>query len=300
MTLRQLEYFLELAEDCHFSKVAERLFISQSSLSYSMSELEKDLGVKLFEHQGRRTVLTEAGREYAKTVGPILRALYEANESIRTFSGAEGGDVMIGFAQSMFAAAGPELIRRFYEKPASKGINIKMSDQKGSQEMKADLINGKLDFIFSPINDEDLNRVFLFRRPLCLYVPQGHRLTGRSLVQLQEILEEPYISTPEKYPSRQMVDSIFLGEGVYRKIVYEQLTHRGTLNYVTAGLGIAIMPYSPEYDNFDGSTIKIDDPRFKIDYYLQWAKKRKLSRAAEYVRRFLLEQCLDIWEHLDV
>ena len=299
MTLKQLEYFLELAEDCHFSKVAERLFISQSSLSYSMSELEKDLEVKLFEHQGRRTVLTDTGREYARLVEPVLRSLNEANDAIRAFAGVSGGDVMIGFAQSMFAAAGPEVIRRFYEKPGSAGINIKMSDQKGSYDLKTDLVEGRLDLIFSPINDENLSRVFLFRRPLCLYVPQGHRLSGRSLVQLQEILDEEYISAPEKYPSRQMVDSIFLGEGVHRKVVYEQLTHRGTLNYVTAGLGVAIIPYSPEYDNFEGRAITIDDPRFRIDYYLQWAKNRQLSRAADYVRHFLLEQCRDIWEDLN-
>lgn len=298
MTLKQLEYFIELSKDCHFSNVSKRQFISQSSLSYSMAELEKDLGVKLFDHQGRRVILTEEGRQYAKMVGPILDALEEANRKMRAKNDIEAADIHIGYAQSMYAAKGPDMVRRFYENPHARGINLILGDLKGSQALKEDVLGGKLDLIFSSIHDEKLERVFLFHRPMMLYVPRNHRFATRTSVTVEEILDESFVSTPAKYPSRQIVDSIFLRYGWKRKIAYEQPTNKSTLNYVAAGLGVAIIPYSPEYLNNDVTAVSLANKEFMIDYYLQWEKDKKLSPAVEFVRSFIINDCKDLWEEL--
>ena len=77
MTLQQLRYFRALAETQHYTRTAEKLMVSQPSLSYAMAELEKELGAPLFRKQGRNVLLTEAGRPFAARVNKALDELEE-------------------------------------------------------------------------------------------------------------------------------------------------------------------------------------------------------------------------------
>ena len=124
MNLNQLYYFKTLAELEHYTKAAEKLNISQPTLSHSISSMEKELGANLFEKQGRNVVLTKYGRIYMFYVENALTQLELGKNQIERLVSEGGGHVGLAYMTSVGTNFVPGLIAGFLDDPQNKNISF--------------------------------------------------------------------------------------------------------------------------------------------------------------------------------
>ena len=115
MTLLQLQYFRELGKTLHYTKAAEHLHISQPGLSYSISELEKELGSKLFEKKNRKFQLTPAGQVFMQYVEQALDTITTGVDAFHAVVDSTEERVALGYLHSISSSFIPQMVKRFYQ-----------------------------------------------------------------------------------------------------------------------------------------------------------------------------------------
>lgn len=295
MTLKQLQYFMVLSKTCHFLKAANELYVSQSSLSYSISELESELGVVLFERQAGRTRLTKLGKEYAALIEPILENLDKANKRIRTESKKEQGEVFVGVFPSLYNGFSGSIIRNFYKENPKREVIINFHSGRRDYDLFQAMESGIIEMTFCNRPKPNMENKFVFKQTMKLFVPQNHLLAERTSVCFDDIKNEEYIDVSTQYFSRLMIDDIFRGYGCERKVVNEQTAYSFVLNYVANGLGLAILPYTVAFEKYGAKAIEIEDDSFKRDVYLAWMEGDELSASAKKVRDYLTKNGTQIY-----
>ena len=294
MTLKQLQYFLALSKTCHFSTTADQLFISQSSLSHSISCLEDELQVKLFERHGNRTYLSKYGKAYAEKIAPIFEMLEAANRHLEMMRNPNAGAVSMGVFPGLYKEFNYSMFRTFYAQIPDHMIELKT---RGCRE--ADLLRyletEAMDLILCVAPTSNMACKRLFSQKLLLYVPKNHRLADRESVDLSEIVNENYVMTNKEYSARLQVDDIFRRKGYRYRVVSEQNSIVGAMSLVSNGKGVSIQPHSATNYMFGTKAIEINDDSFQRTVYLAWLKNTPMSNAVTIVRDFLLENGAQIF-----
>jgi DNA-binding transcriptional LysR family regulator len=188
LDLRKLRYFVAVAEDLHFGRAAERLYVAQPVLSRQIRKLEDELGADLFVRSSRHVELTEAGRQLLHEARPLLAAADAAARRVRR--AAEGvGTLTVGFfvgdpisrVVREFAQARPEI--------TVDVVRIYWSDQ---TEV---LLDGRVDvaFVHLPIDDGGLTTVRLYTSPRMALLPADHPLAGQEEVSISDLGDDRVI-----------------------------------------------------------------------------------------------------------
>ncbi|GGO45321.1 LysR family transcriptional regulator [Streptomyces lasiicapitis] len=195
---RDLRYFLTVAEELHFTRAAERLFVSQPALSKQIRLLEKALGAPLFVRDRRSVRLTRAGEALVPHARRVLEAWEEGQAALEEAKAAEGARLVVGMStspgrggllpavRSRFTAAFPdaELILR----------------QVGWEDATAGLADGGSDvaYVWLPLPEPHrYGHVVVAEEPRHVALPADHRLAGRDTVALDDLLDEPFLALPE-------------------------------------------------------------------------------------------------------
>lgn len=286
VTLQQLKYFQELAKTCHMTRTAERLHITQTTLSNTIKNLENQLGLPLFDRVGRTLRLNETGELYLRYVTEALMALENA-QTVIDDRRENNQSVSIATSSSNLWAT---LIHGFCSRYPSYNIRQTEGDTIQFREM---LLNQKIDFVITGVNDFSLSglehRVFR-EEQLYLSVTGHHPLAGRPGIFLAEAKEESFINLPEKAPFRSFCDSLFQKAGFPCRATLEcEYTLRGKL--VTAGFGVAITTHTARMQNILGDNlayIPILDDFARRPVAIIWNPKHYLSRAALDFRDYLV------------
>lgn len=244
MELRQLEHFVAVAQECHFTRAAQRLHIAQSGLSASIRSLEKELGATLFLRSTRQVQLTAAGQALLVEALRALAASNAAKEAVAAVQGLLRGSLSIGSLQCLHAIHLPTLLSGFLgEHP---GLEIRLR-QGGSDELVEHVSAGRLDIAFvsrparlpenvavSPLDDEDL----------VLACAPEHPAAARDRVKLQDLAQEQYVDFPPTWGTRDHADRVLAAAGVDRRVALEVTDVHSLLDLVACGLGIALVPTS--------------------------------------------------------
>ena len=160
MNLNQLYYFRTLAELEHYTKAAEKLNISQPTLSHSIAAMEKELGANLFEKQGRNVVLTKYGRIYIFYVENALTQLELGKNQIERLVSEGGGHVGLAYMTSVGTNFMPKLISNFLDDPQNK--NISFSCYEGNTKtLLYNLKREKYDLIFCSLMENEPDVEFI-------------------------------------------------------------------------------------------------------------------------------------------
>lgn len=207
MELRQLKYFKAACELQNFSEAARVLFISQSTLSQQIKQLEEELDVLLFDRIGKRVVPTEAGLAFLPYA---TKALYDAEDGkqiIRDLKGIETGVLHIGVTYSMspllIAALG-----RFTKTYPKVKVDISFAT---SEELLERLEANHLDFVlsFKPEGvSEEFETLPLFSSRLNFIVHRSHPLAGLSSITLKRLSETPLVLPGQGFATRKKVDEL--------------------------------------------------------------------------------------------
>ena len=115
MNLSQLQYFKVLAQEEHYTRAAQMLSITQPSLSHAISQLEQELGTRLFEKKGRNVVLTRYGKMFLPYVEESLKVLNEGVQRIQEVNGSRHGIIHLAYIYTMGSEFAPKLVRKFLD-----------------------------------------------------------------------------------------------------------------------------------------------------------------------------------------
>lgn len=245
MELRHLRYFLAVAQEGNFTRAAEILGIAQPPLSRQIRELERELGVELFDRQSRPIVLSDAGRlllEHAQRVMNATRLLKVAVEQHRLGGGKR---FVIGFVGSTIYGPVPDLIRRFRE--AAPQVEVDLVEMNTVVQIAA-LKAGRIDAGFGRLRFEDpaIQRHLIARERLLMALPANHPrgLEGGQPISLTHVSGEMLILYPnEPRPSyADQLLAVLEDHGVQPGSTREVRELQTALGLVAAGAGIAIVP----------------------------------------------------------
>lgn len=186
MELRQLRYFLKAAELLNFTDAAKQLYITQSTLSQQIKQLETELNVLLFDRIGKKVFLTEAGNEFLPFAKQTVGDADLAVQRIQDLQGIRTGSLRIGITYSLSFGLAPIILRFMKEYP-----NIKLEVfYNTAQELLQMLKDRELDFVLSfsmTVKDEQIEETDLYEVPLCAIVHLRHPLAFQKNIALKEL-----------------------------------------------------------------------------------------------------------------
>lgn len=243
MEMRQLQHFVVVAEEQHFTRAAERLMVSQSGLSASIRALERDLRAALFVRTTRRVLLTEAGRALLEDAERILAQARAAREAVAAVQGVLRGTLTLGAEQCVAGVHPARLLAAFRRRYPQVEIRLR---QWGSAALAAEVAAGRLDVAFAYRTESDtdhLRLVPLASEPMTLLCHPDHRLAKAGTPpRPRDLSEEVFVDFHPDWGPRRVTDTAFAALGVRRAVALEVNDVHSLLDLVDEGLGIAIVP----------------------------------------------------------
>jgi DNA-binding transcriptional LysR family regulator len=240
--LRQLEYFVAVAEDRHFTRAAARMHVAQSGLSASISSLERELGAALFVRNTRSVELTDEGHALLTEARHTLAGVAAAKDAVAAVKGLLRGTLAVGTMQCLGAVNLPGILARFHA--AHPGVQIELR-QGGSTDLIERVRTGDLDLAFVCAPPDGVPGVALSpvaEEPLLLACSPTHPLRDREAVDLHELRDETFIDFHSGWVSRDVVDRAMAGASVERRVAFEVNDVHWLLELVGHGLGVAVVP----------------------------------------------------------
>ena len=242
MDLRQLEHFVAVAEERHFTRASERLFISQSGLSASIRALEKELDAALFHRNTRRVELTAAGQALLEESRRTLASVLAARDAVAAVQGVLRGRLRVGTEQCLGVVDVPDELARFHaEHP---GVEL-LVQQAGSARLLEEVRGGRLDLAFvagATRGGKELTLLRLASEPMTVICAPGHPLADRKRLSWSQLADESFVDFTAGWGSRQVTDRAFASAGTTRQIASEVNDVHTLLDLVAHGLGIAVVP----------------------------------------------------------
>lgn len=246
MNLRQLETFVAVAETTNFSRAADRLHVVQSAISATIRTLEQELGAQLFTRTARGAQLTEAGTVLLPEARATLAAAAAARDAIDELRGGLRGTVRLGIMQSMRppAPVPPRLLASFAE--THPLVDVIVGHGGGSLQMTEQVRDGRLDLAFVSAYDrvDGIELTQLTEQANDLVCSVEHPLATAESVTLGEVTTEPFADLPVLWGTRTVNDRAFADAGLSRTIAYEINDTSNLVEFVRAGLAVALMPAS--------------------------------------------------------
>lgn len=248
MELRQIRYFIEVANREHVSDAAEALHVAQSAISRQISNLEGELGVSLFEREGRNVKLTQIGRIFLTHAKTAMKAIDYATKQIEEHLDPERGSIKIGFPTSLASHMLPTIISEFKKKHP----NISFQLRQGSYRFLVEAVkNREIDLAFLgpvPTNDPDIEGSILFSENMAALLPSNHPLANRENIHLNELRNDEFVLFPQGYILRKIAVDGCRQAGFSPKISTEGADLDAIKGLVSAGIGVTLLPESTFYE----------------------------------------------------
>lgn len=239
--LKQLRAFCCAAQTGSVSKAAERLHLSQPSVTLQIQALERELDVTLFERRGPKIQLTPDGRNLYEISQPLVYGIDTLSETFAAHSGeVSSGDLSIAAGESTLLYLLPEFIKRFSDKYA--GIRIKLQNVTGRDGL-ALLRADEADFAVGSFLEipDDISYHPAFSYDPVLIVPQSHPLAKKKQVKLEDISPHGLILPPRHLSTWSVVDTTFRKHDLDYRVTLEAGGWEVVKKYVELGLGISIV-----------------------------------------------------------
>ncbi|WP_350298250.1 LysR family transcriptional regulator [Pseudomonas putida] len=245
-SIRQLRYFVEIAECGSFSSAAERLYVAQSALSRQIKELEQQLGTPLFERTARLPHLTLAGQAFLERARRLLADLAQAERVTRDIGQGLQGSLRLNHSSTV-PLTGGLLARLGNYLKHNPGVSLEIAQQSSEAQLE-DIAAGRLDIglLRLPVLRQHEGVVLheLFDEPLLLAVAAGHPLAGTQYVQLEQLKEERFISIPHRDRGglSYLSASLCMGAGFFPQAAQVLSRKTTQLQLIQAGFGVALLP----------------------------------------------------------
>src|SRR5918995_1337055 len=286
MDLRQLRYFVAVAEERHFGRAAQRLHMSQPPLSMQIKALERELGIELLERTSRRVALTDAGRAFLERAKTILGAVEEAREVARGAEQGTRGRLEVGFISSATLSLLPPSIRLFRERFG--GVELELKELTSAQQIDALYEGGiRVGLVRLPLRAPGIRFEPVLEERLVVALPSGHALEALDRVSLETIADLPLIFfTRQLIPGfHAQIVELFQRVGAFPKIAQHAVHLQTIVGLVASGVGIAILPSSAERVSREGVVYRaLDVPDATSWMGLAWVEGDESKLVKNFVR----------------
>ncbi|OCS85608.1 LysR family transcriptional regulator [Caryophanon tenue] len=257
MELRQLRYFVEVAEREHISEAAEHLHVAQSAISRQIANLEDELGTALFERIGRNVKLTPVGKIFLEHTLTALKAIDFAEKQVEEFLDPTKGTIKIGFPTSLASYLLPTIISAFKREYPDISFQLRQ----GSYRFLIESVkNREINLAFLgplPPKDEMIEPVVLFSENISALLPANHRLAKEKSINLIDLKDEDFVLFPENYILNKVAVDACRSVGFIPNITSVGEDMDAIKGLVAAGVGVSLLPESSFYDSTPRFTTKI-------------------------------------------
>lgn len=282
MDLKQLECFMALSTELHFSRAAEKLYMTQPSLSQQIKNLETEMGTPLFDRMGKKTALTEAGKILLIHSEQIFHEMDQAKSAINDLNVLQRGKLAIGSLLTCVHYLLPPSIlemKKMYPNIELSVLGLRTED------IRRKLLDNELDLgiAFLPMEDDEFDAIPLMTEELSLVVPFDHPLAMTDVVEMKELDGMSMILLAEDYFLRKMIDDYFLDLGIHLKPALEMTTLESIIQMVSEKVGITILPKPyMQYLNHEKVTqVKLINPTPKREIGIIYRKDKFMCTATK-------------------
>ncbi|NYI78443.1 LysR family transcriptional regulator [Nocardioides panzhihuensis] len=253
MELRQIRYAIAVAEELHFGRAAERLLVAQPSLSRQIRDLERDLGVDLFERTSRQVRLTAAGAAFLDAARRAVSAVDSSREAAVDAASGISGTVTLGFVASAAIQILPELVRQHSRARPRVRLTLK---EMTTEEQIAALHEGAIDVGLSRDLEEQegITVRAVLREPLIAVVPSTHPLHHRHTIDIRDLADSQVVTLPRARVPRAWDRLVVLAHDSGTRLHFAQEANQFAtlLALVAAEVGVAVVPASVRALRQDG------------------------------------------------
>lgn len=288
MELRQLKYFVKVAELLSFSKAAKALYITQSTLSQQIKQLEDELDMALFFRNNHKVTLTEAGETFLEGAKKTLADADDNKAKIMDLASGHRGTLNIGVTHS-FGSILTESILAFKKEFPQVHLNI---CYRNVMELMELISNGDLDFALSFKSSEKFDNVesrILFDNKLSIIVREEHPLTRKKVVRLADLEDYELILPGVGLQARSAFDSILTERHLNLKVSIEANEVNTILNLLNKSNYVTVLSETVILEHKGLVSIEIDDAECRMEGCLHFCTNRYRKRSTEEFIRLLRE-----------
>lgn len=243
INFRQLQVFRAVAEASSFTRASQALFISQSTVSQHVRDLEEQLRVRLFDRTRRKVSLSSAGENLLRHCNQVFELLDEAENVVHGQSNPYSGRLAMGCASTTLLYQMPSILVDY----ARKYPDVDLKITGGTiREVAAEMWAGSTDLalVVLPLHAPDLKKIFICEEPFFLVLPSSHPLAKRGQPNVDQLASERFILNLPGQNTRKLVDRFLHQHQIVPRVPIELGETETIKRMVAHGLGISLLPAS--------------------------------------------------------
>ncbi|MHB1454623.1 MAG: LysR family transcriptional regulator [Saccharofermentanales bacterium] len=253
MTLRHLKIFISVCETGSMTATAKLLYLSQPSVSLAISELEAYYGIRLFDRIAKRLHITESGRQFLQYATHIGVLFDDLEKGVRNFDNT--GILKVGASITVGTYFLPGVVKEFEQSHPAMKVSAMIGN---SGNIEDQIMNNSIDVA---IIEGIAHNPYIIQRDirddrLVLICGPGHRFASKHEVEIADILEERLILREKGSAGREIVDGMFLSQGLEIEPLWVSISTQAILSAVKEGLGISVLPYLFVQDSLERGELK--------------------------------------------
>ncbi len=287
MTIRHFQIFKAVCDSEGVTAAAERLNITQPTVSIAIKELEAFYSTKLFDRINRKIYLTQAGETLRQYVDSVLEQYDEATAVLRNgkaFMKCRLG-VNVSFAETHLT----EITSAIQEALPECDLQIIIQN---NEQLEAMLSTNQIDFaIFDGVNERSSKNIeVLSREKMVLLVSK--KLYAKDTITIEELSNKPLLMREKGSGVRNCVDRVFLSAGLPQKVLAEGISTMGLLSLTEQGMGFMFVPisFAEKIDaNSSLGIVELDNEEINRTYYLSHNERKHLTQAMKQLKNILLK-----------
>ncbi len=289
ITLRQMKVFESVARNLSYTRAAAELFLSQPAVSMQVRQLERQLGVSLFERLGKRVHLTEAGREVYQYSRSVAQQLDEMETLLADLKGLNSGRLRISVASTANYFV-PNLLATFHKR--FPGVTVSL-DVTNRETLIGQLSDNTVDLVImgQPPASLDVDAQAFMGNPLVVVAPPGHSLARGKNVPLKRLQEETFLVREPGSGTRIAMERFFTERGIRLKTGMEVGSNEAIKQSVQAGLGLGLLSRATIEQELTLKRLiilQVAELPIMRHWYIVHRHGKRLPAAAEAFKRFLL------------
>lgn len=279
MELRHLRYFLAIADTRSFTRAAERLHVTQPTLSHQVKQLESLIGTVLFERNTKEIALTAAGRLFKPYCERILKEIESSALAISELEGLMRGTLRMAVFHSFSHSMLPVVLSEFALRYPGVHVTARLVPR---VDMERDLLNAELDFAVAYVVDDNDQIVAdrLFDEELVLVVGSKHSYADRKVLPMRELAELPLVLLTAEFGARQFVDRFFTDNGLRPHVVLEMNAIEPILAIIRDSGLATVLSAGAIVDGLGLRTVRLTEPVPKRTIGILWQRNGHRSAAA--------------------
>jgi DNA-binding transcriptional LysR family regulator len=291
VTVRQLQIFVEAAESLSLARVAERLRLTPSAISFQIKQVEAQTGFALFERIGRKVSLTDAGAVLLTYARVVLQSLRDADQAMLALKGVSGGRIKLGLVSTAKYIV-PHMIARF--RALYPGVAVLLRDA-NRRDILSKLATGEIDLAVmgQPPDGADVVAERFAAHPSVVIAPPSHPLMALPRVAPGMLAPEWFIVREEGSGTATLGQNFFRSAGFAPRIAMESSSNETIKQAVIAGMGLALISQhtiSLELSLGLIGTLPVDDFPLMRSWFVAHRRTLPLLPIQARLRDFLVEQ----------